>query len=307
MKEYAVGIDIGGTKIASGIVDSFGEIHKSETIKMDKLATPDQMVKKIAASVNQLLKESKLTASDLRGIGIGAPGPLNPKKGIITAPPNLPGWWDYYLVKNLQDYFQSGTKIILENDANAAAVAEKWIGAATDSKDFVYLTISTGIGAGFFSDSKLFQGTSGNAGDIGHIVIDPSRGTCSCGQKGCWEFIASGTAIARRGSELQGQSLTTQEVFELADKGNREMQHLVEQSFEYIGMGCVALINMLDPEKIVIGGGVSQIGDPLFQAIKNYVSKFALNPSGRTTEIVPAGLQQNSGLIGAASLIHANY
>lgn len=307
MKEFAVGIDIGGTKIASGLVDSSGEIHNSETIKMDKQATPDQMVENIANSVKELLKTSDMNVSDLRGMGIGAPGPLNPKGGIITAPPNLPGWWGYPLVENLKQYFQSETKIILENDANAAAVAEKWIGAAIDSEDFVYVTISTGIGGGLFSSSKLLQGTSGNAGDIGHIVIDPSVGTCPCGQKGCWEFIASGTAIERRGTEIKEYNVTTKEVFELADQGDVQMIKLVEQSFEYIGMGCVTLINMLDPEKIVIGGGVSQVGDPLFLAINNYVSKFALNPSGRKTEIVPAGLQQSSGLVGAASLIHASY
>lgn len=305
-KEFAVGIDIGGTKIAIGIVDRAGKIHKSDKIKMDKQVSPDQMIEKIALATKEMLKASSVLVEEIRGIGIGAPGPLNPMEGIITAAPNLPGWWGYPLVDKLKQYFNN-TKIILENDANAAAVAEKWIGAAKENDDFIYVTVSTGVGGGLFSGARLLHGTSGNAGDIGHIVIDPSVGTCPCGQKGCWEYIASGTAIARRGTEIKGTEITTQEVFELAKEGDPQMVELREQSFEYIGIGCVTLINMLDPEKIVIGGGVSQVGDSLFEAVTEYVSKFALNPSGRTTKVVPAGLQQNSGLVGAASLIHASY
>ncbi|RKL66962.1 transcriptional regulator [Salipaludibacillus neizhouensis] len=305
--DYAVGIDIGGTKIAIGIVDSEGEICSSDKIDMDKEATPDYMVENISANIKSLLRHKDVKVSDLRGIGIGAPGPLNTTRGMITSPQNLPGWWDYPIVERVQQHFHAETNIVLENDANAAAVAEKWKGAGTTNENFVYVTISTGIGGGLFSNSKLLQGVSGNAGEIGHIVIDPSLGTCPCGQKGCWEFIASGTAISRRGSELKGYKLPTKKVIELANQGDVQMKQIRDQSFEYIGMGCVTLINMLDPEKIIIGGGVSQIGDPLFLSVRDYVSKFALNPTGRTTEIVPAGLQQSSGLIGAASLIHGNY
>jgi glucokinase len=217
----------------------------------------------------------------------------------------LKGWWNFPIVESLQRHFDY--KMAFENDATAAALAEKWLGAAKDAEHFVFITISTGIGAGIFSHGKLITGATGNAGDVGHFVIDPSAGTCVCGQQGCWEYVASGTAIARQASELLGREVTSKEVFALAADGHQEMKALVDKVFRYIGVGCVTLINTLDPEKLVIGGGVSQIGEPLFETVREYVSKYALNPSGRSTPIVPAALLQDAGLIGAAALIHVDY
>ncbi|MNE56475.1 N-acetylmannosamine kinase [compost metagenome] len=197
--------------------------------------------------------------------------------------------------------------IKLENDATAATLAEKWLGAAKDEQHFVFITISTGIGAGIYMHGKLITGASGNAGDVGHFVIDPAAGRCVCGQRGCWEYVASGTAIARQASELLGRSVTSKEAFDLAAAGDPDVKELIDKVFGYIGIGCVTLINTLDPEKIVIGGGVSQVGEPLFQAVQDYVGRYALNPSGRKTPIVPAALQQDAGLIGAAALVHMSY
>jgi glucokinase len=195
----------------------------------------------------------------------------------------------------------------MENDATAAALAEKWLGAAQDSDHFIFITISTGIGAGIYLHGKLLTGSTGNAGDAGHMIVDPAGGVCPCGQAGCWEWIASGTAITRQATELLGRDVTSKEAFELAAQGNSQMSELINRAFTYIGMGCVSLINVLDPNKIVIGGGVSQVGEPLFKAVQTYVSNHALNPSGRQTEIVPAKLQQDAGLIGATALIHQAY
>jgi glucokinase len=259
----------------------------------------------MAAAIQDIITAQGIAESELLGIGVGAPGPLNTKEGKIAEPPNLRGWWNFPIVDSLKRYFS--LPIRLENDATAAALAEKWLGAAKDADHFVFITISTGIGAGIYSHGKLLTGASGNAGDVGHIVVDPSVGTCVCGQKGCWEFVASGTAVARQASALLGREVSSKEAFDLAAAGQPVIQELVAKVFENIGVGCVTLINTFDPEKLVIGGGVSQVGEPLFNAVRDYVSKYALNPSGRQTPIVPAALHQDAGLIGAAALIHIPY
>lgn len=301
MQRYAIGVDIGGTKVAIGLVGENGEVQAERTIGTKLDIPPEQMTDQICQTVQEMVDESGLKLEHCAGIGIGAPGPLDPGSGKITCPPNLPSWAGFAIVERFKQHFQ--LPIRLENDASAAALAEKWVGAAQENDNFIYITISTGIGAGIYTAGKLFTGSSGNAGDVGHFVIDPSTGQCTCGQKGCFEYLASGTAIARRASELLGRSVTTKEVFELYQAKHLQITAFVEATFEYIGMGCVTLINIFDPEKVVIGGGVSQVGAPLFDAVRSYVERFALNPSGRKTKIVPARLHKNVGLIGAAALI----
>lgn len=302
---YAIGIDIGGTKTAIGLIDPTGHVLAKTALPTDHTVSPHVMVDRMAAAIKQMMAEHQVAEADILGIGVGAPGPLNTQKGEITAPPNLKGWWNFPIVESLKRHFDY--KVAFENDATAAALAEKWLGAAKDAEHFVFITISTGIGAGIFSHGKLLTGATGNAGDVGHFVIDPAAGTCVCGQEGCWEYVASGTAIARQATDILGREVTSKEVFALAAEGDQEMKALVDKVFRYIGVGCVTLINTLDPEKLVIGGGVSQIGEPLFAAVRDYVSKHALNPSGRNTPIVPAALLQEAGLIGAAALIHVDY
>lgn len=302
---YAIGIDVGGTKTAIGLIDPTGHVLAKTSLPTDHTVSPHVMVDRMAAAIKQMMAEHQVAEANILGIGVGAPGPLNTQKGEITAPPNLKGWWNFPIVESLKRHFDY--KVAFENDATAAALAEKWLGAAKDAEHFVFITISTGIGAGIFSHGRLLTGATGNAGDVGHFVIDPAAGTCVCGQEGCWEYVASGTAIARQATDILGREVTSKEVFALAAEGDQEMKSLVDKVFRYIGVGCVTLINTLDPEKLVIGGGVSQIGEPLFTAVRDYVSKHALNPSGRNTPIVPAALLQDAGLIGAAALIHVDY
>lgn len=299
--KYSIGVDIGGTKVAIAVVSEEGNIFADTVISTDLSICPEEMINRICTNVDNVINESKIDEADIIGIGIGAPGPLDSKAGVITCPPNLRNWVDVSIKNQIEKRFTLPVK--LENDANAAALAEKWIGAATDTDNFAYITISTGIGAGIIAEGKLLRGLKGNAGDIGHTVVDPSYGTCPCGQDGCLEWIASGTAIARRGSELLGKDVTTQEIFKLYEQGDNKIIPLIDGILKVLGQACVTIINTCDPEKIVIGGGVSKVGDTLFNPIQDYISKFALNPTGRLTQIVPAKLDQSSGVIGAASLL----
>ncbi|MFC4098687.1 ROK family protein [Paenibacillus xanthanilyticus] len=302
----AIGIDIGGTKTAIGLVASDGAVLAKTSLPTDLTISPYDMVDRIAEAANRLMAEKELRPSDLLGIGIGAPGPLNTKLGQIAEPPNLRAWWGFPVVNAFKRHYDA--RIVLENDATAAALAEKRAGAAKDAEHFVYVTISTGIGAGIYSHGRLITGATGNAGDIGHMVVDPAGGDCPCGQRGCFEHIASGTAIAREASVLLGRPVSTKEAFELAFSGqDAAMEQLVRRVFRHIGVGCVTLINTFDPELIVIGGGVSQVGAPLFDAVSGYIRDHALNPSGRRTPVVPAALHQDAGLIGAAALVLTDY
>ncbi|WP_419874509.1 ROK family protein [Candidatus Pristimantibacillus sp. PTI5] len=293
----AIGIDIGGTKIAFGFVDEQGVVIAKGSLQTDLSVEPAEMLARVADAVKQLAEQNGLALASLKGVGVGAPGPLNTQKGELTCPPNLKSWWGFPVVDELKQHLPLPIK--MENDATAAALAEKWVGAAKDSDHFIFITISTGIGAGIFMHGKLLTGSTGNAGDAGFMLVDQA-GTP-------WEVVASGTAVARQATELLGREVTSKEAFELAAQGDPQMSELVNRVFTSIGMGCVSLINILDPNKIVIGGGVSQVGEPLFAAVRDYVSKHALNPSGREAAIVPALLQQDAGLIGAAALIQQAY
>ena len=204
---YAIGVDIGGTKVAIAVVNENGVISHQTVIPTDLTIKPETMIHKISEQIKQVVKNSQIPMEDIIGIGIGAPGPLDSKNGMITCPPNLPTWTDIPIRKLIADQFS--IPVTLENDANAAALAEKWIGAAQENENFLYITVSTGIGAGIIDNGQLLRGQKGNAGDIGHMVVDPSFGECSCGQLGCLESIASGTAIAKRGSEIIGRDVST--------------------------------------------------------------------------------------------------
>jgi glucokinase len=296
---YTVGIDIGGTKIAIGLVGTNGQILTKTSLEMDVTAKPQKVIDELILVVKEQLmrlpKEAKVI-----GIGIGAPGPLDAKEGMITCPTNLPTWINFNIIEQFKAAFS--LPVFLENDANAAALAEKWIGAGVGCENFVYLTISTGIGAGIVNDGELLNGARGNAGEIGHVVIDPSFGLCQCGQYGCLYLIASGTAIAQHGSRILGLPVTTKDVFDLYHEGHKEIVILIEKVFQSLGVGCVSLINIIDPEIMIIGGGVSKVGDSLFSVLERYVGQYTLNPSARKTKIVSAALEQDAGLIGAAAL-----
>lgn len=298
--KYAIGVDIGGTKVAIAAVDEQGTIIHQTVIPTNLQLSPEAMIIEIQQEISKIIEKMDRLMDQLMGIGIGAPGPLDSKNGRISCPPNLKTWVDIPIRELIERSF--AVPVLLENDANAAALAEKWIGAAAQTQNFVYITISTGIGAGIVADGKLLKGLKGNAGDIGHTVIDPSFGECICGQYGCLESIASGTAIAKRASEIIGENITAKEVFHLYQEGHPQLVPYMKTVFNVLGAASVSMINTFDPEKLVIGGGVSEFGEPMFESIRQYVRRYALNPTGRKTEIAAAKLGQHAGVIGAAAL-----
>lgn len=301
---YAIGVDIGGTKVAVAAVNEQGTIISRSVIPTNLDIAPEAMIAEIQQEISRVIEESGVLIEEIAGIGIGAPGPLDSKNGLISCPPNLPAWVDIPVRELIGRSFS--VPVLLENDANAAALAEKWIGAAVENENFIYITVSTGIGAGIIAEGKLLKGLKGNAGDIGHMVIDPSFGECVCGQWGCLESIASGTAIAKRASAIIGREVTAKDVFRFYKERDPDITGYMEDVFNVLGVASVSMINTFDPEKIVFGGGVSKFGEPMFDSIRQYVRRYALNPTGRKTEITAAKLGQNAGVIGAAALCFQN-
>ena len=259
-----IGIDIGGTKIAAGRVNERAELLQSHTL-------PTKAAEGFDASIAQVWRAIEpLLASDVEAIGICAPGPLDPRTGIVRNPPNLPGWRDLPLTSLAQERF--GLPVRLENDCNAAGLAEARFGAARGFANVFYGAIGTGIGSGIILDGRIYHGKNAAAGEAGHMTIDYRSATiCGCGVAGCIEALASGRSTA-------------------------DLDELATRLSAWLG----GIVSLLDPDVIVLGGGVTKIGDELFSRLRAGVPKWTVNPYASATPILPAHFR--SGVIGAAAL-----
>lgn len=317
MVNYIIGVDLGGTKIATAVIDIKGKIlsKKKEFTVVD--FGPEAVIKQMLRMVNQVLDLAKIKLKQVKGIGIGAAGPLNTKKGIIIAPPNLPGWHNVQLIEPFKKEFN--LPVFLDNDANAACLGEWYFGAGCGTKNMVYLTVSTGIGGGIIIDGKLYHGTNDNAGEIGHMTINPNGPLCNCGNYGCLEAHASGTAVARFAKDALKEKMketlvlklvdndiekvTAKIIFQAAKKRDKFSKGIIEMTSEFLGIGVANVINIFNPEKVVLGGGVTKAGSLLFKKVRETAYKRAMPAVSKVTKIVPAKLGDNVGIMGAATLV----
>jgi glucokinase len=320
MGQLIAGIDIGGTKIAGGLVNQKGRLVD------DTFTVPTRASEGIKRSYGQVLRVIERLVHQaggkdrLSGIGLCAPGPVNPWTGLVLNPPNLPGWTDLPLAKKIKERFGLPAKV--ENDANAAGLAEAVFGAAVGYRHVFYVTVSTGIGTGIIINRKVYHGKNGVAGEGGHVSIDyrsPYR--CGCGTLGCIEALAAGPGMARRArvfleqdhaaaSMLRDMSqghlsrITPQMIEEARAKGDAVATAIVDESGFYLGVWLAGMITVLDPEAIVIGGGVSRIGKPLFDKIRETIPRYTINREfAAKTPILAAKLQRSVGVLGAAALL----
>jgi glucokinase len=314
-----IGIDVGGTKILGIRADEQGKIKS-------KLRWPTRGSDGLEAVLDRIgeMIEELTPKGGVDAIGVGIPGPLDPAKGEVYNPPNLPGWETVPLRDELYKRLDLSrdTPIVLVNDANAAALAEFKFGAGTRPVNgkpvthLVYFTISTGIGGGVVSDGKLFLGSVGMAAELGHIIISVDGPRCYCGGIGCFEAMASGTALAREGSmvvasrretsmaEAAGgdpKKVTAKIVVEAALSGDPAACVLMQREGLLVGVGVVSCIHAFNPQLVVLGGGVTNAGDLLFDAVR-FTAKARIMPGYRGTyEIVPAQLGGDSGALGAVA------
>ncbi|GMA65032.1 ROK family protein [Alicyclobacillus fastidiosus] len=295
---YSIGVDLGGTKILTGLVDESGVIYKTVECPTAAQQGPDAVIDQLIRSIDEVA--GSVERKEICGIGIGAPGPLNPVTGVVLSPPNLPGWDNIPLRQIIEA--KCGLPTFLENDANVAALAEHRFGAGRGVEDMVYITVSTGVGAGLILNGRLYGGAGGYAGEVGHTVVDTNGRLCDCGNRGCLEAVASGTAIARKAEQVFQRPMSAKDVAIMAENGSLEAKAILDEAMHYLGMGIVSIVNVFNSSRIVIGGGVSRIGDAMFEPLRHAVRELAFPAPAAMVEIMPAELGLNSGLLGGAAL-----
>jgi len=308
--ELIIGIDLGGTNIKGALVNSGGHIISKQKAATLANTGPRAVAERISRIIGDLESQAAAAGKKVAGIGVGIPGQADQTRGTVFFAPNL-HWRDVPLV----EYLRSRTilPVYLENDANAAAMGEQWLGAGRGSVNMVMITIGTGIGGGLILNGSLYSGTNGSAGEVGHMVIDPDGPLCSCGRRGCLETLTSAAAMVRMAKEAidQGkktilareENLEARDIVMAAQAEDKVALLIIDVAARYLGMGLGNVINLFNPDTIVIGGGVSEAGDILFEPLRREAVTRSLEVPARVVKIVPAELGNDAGCIGAARLV----
>jgi glucokinase len=312
--EIVIGVDIGATKVAAGVVNAKGQILRRNVAAMSSSGDAAAGLSSVIAAISGLIRagnyEGKLTA-----IGMCAPGPLDPKRGVIVNPPNLPCWRNYPLVAEMRRHYH--VPVALDNDGNAAALAEAKWGAGRGYRNVFYAGIGTGIGSGIVLSGHIYHGRTGAAGEGGHVGIDPDGPLCNCGKRGCIEALAAGPAIAARARRklaerpdslllkmIRGNpaAITSEMVGKAYADGDAVARQVVEETLDALSYWLANIIDLLEPDVVVIGGGVSTMLEPFLDDIRNRIKGACINPSPEDIPLVIARYGEDSGIAGAAAL-----
>lgn len=307
---HVLALDIGGTKLAAGVCDQAGSTLSFLVQPTGNGRDPDMILGELFGLGRRAVAASGVDWSVIDAVGIGCGGPLDTERGVLLAPPHLAGWHDVPVTAMAEREF--GRPAYLENDATAAASAEHRHGAGAGSRHLVYLTISTGVGGGVVMNGRLYRGAMGNGGELGHVTIDWNGRPCrSCGRRGCLEAYVSGTSIAERAveamtadSSLAGLGVVTAaDVTAAASAGDALASRIWAQTLEALTCGLTSIINLFEPEVVVLGGGVTRCGDQLLLPVREMVGRQAMAPAGHA-RIVTAALGDRVGVVGAASFVY---
>ena len=305
-----IGIDLGGTNIAVGLVNEKMEILAKDSAPTSPERGYEAIVKDMAALCEKVVEEAGKTMQDVQAIGIGSPGSIESENGVVAYANNL-DMHHVPMAAELKKYFNLPVRI--ENDANAAAYGEYMINGG-NVQDFIFITLGTGVGGGIIIDKKIYSGFNGAGGELGHMTLVQGGEMCTCGNPGCWEAYASVTALIRQtkaAMEKNPESLmhkiaaeqgkvNGRTAFDAAKQGDAAAQAVVEQYTTYVAAGILSMINIFQPEELVIGGGISKEGDYLLNPIREYVEKYGYNKYLDKTELKIAKLFNDAGIIGAA-------
>lgn len=317
MGKNRIGIDVGGTNVKIALVDEKGKIKYSNSVPTRAEMGYEYTVNNIKQAIYDLLKETKLEPKNIEGIGFGFPGQVDYKSGIVRLAPNIPGWVDVPIAKLIEDEFHIPTRV--DNDVRCAALGELNFGAGKGCENLICITVGTGIGSGLIVNGKLVRGASNAAGEIGHIKIQMNDGPiCGCGDTGCLEAFASGPSIVAMAEDYirggkstkfremaNSNPITPYIVCEAAKAGDPVAKRIFTIMGEYIGIGMASVVNLLNPEKIIVGGGVADAGEILMTPLKETLKKRAMKIAGEAVEVVPAQLGNTAGVIGASLLIES--
>ncbi len=310
-----IGVDVGGTKVAAGLVNSSGEIVCQTRRPMVADKAPEIGLASVTDAIDALQAEHA-GSRRVSGIGICSPGPLDPKTGVVLNPPNLPCWHNFPLREGIEKLYQLPVKV--DNDANAAALAEARWGAGRGYRNVFYATIGTGIGTGIILDGRIYHGHTGAAGEGGHISIDYRGPRCACGKRGCVEAFAAGPAIARRARTKLRETGEPSKMLELADgniegvtsevvsKANAQKDALaheiLSETVDFLAFWLGNMIDLLDPEALVLGGGVASMLDPFLPELEQQLPRHSVNPRCHDIRVLMAHYGADSGIAGGAAL-----
>lgn len=303
-------LDIGGTKLATGVVDRSGRVHSFYVAPSKPERGPDDGLERLFELGRRAIADAAL---EVAAVGIGCGGPLDSARGVLLRPLHLPGWRDVPVVALAEEAF--GRPAALENDATAAAAGEHQFGAGAGARHMVYLTLSTGVGGGVIVDGRLYRGAMGNGGELGHVTVDRNGRRCrGCGRNGCLEAYASGTSIGERAAEAVASSdrqsmlaalehPTAADVAAAAQDGDPLAVELWDETLAALACGLTSIVNLFEPEVVVLGGGVTRVGEQLLGPVRAEVEANAVRPDGSPLAIVRSALGDQVGIVGAAAIV----
>jgi len=320
----AIGIDLGGTNIKAAVVDQQAKVIRSQSHPTPTGRGADTIIDEIVTLAKGLISESSIQNSELIGVGIGAPGPLDIQRGRIIRSVNFPDFKDIPLRDLMQE--QLHTPVLLDNDGNVAAFGEYWAGSiacedqSNTNDSLVMLTLGTGVGAGVILHGKILHGHFDNAAELGHMIIEPNGLTCPCGQKGCLEQYTSASRVAKRVRDaielgessvltsrvLVGESIDAEDVSKAAMGGDLLCLQIWDEACLYLAIACINIQHIYNPARVVIGGGLSKAGSFLIDRIQQYIQKHQWSIHQDMPEITLAKLGYDAGVIGAAGLVWTN-
>ena len=311
--KYAIGVDLGGSSIKLGIVSNSGKIIQKISLRTEAEKGPKHVITNITSGIKELTEKSN---NKIAGIGIGCPGVVTPGKGIVENPPNLPGWNKVNIGKIISQEFKK--PVLVDNDANAAAIGELTFGSGKKYKSFIMITLGTGVGGGIVIDKKIYHGDYGAAGEIGHISIDHNGPKCNCGSYGCIEAYAGNLYLRERvRAELKKHpeskiwelinndlsKVSPRNVQDAAEAGDEFAVSVIDQLGFHLGSAFTSLCNVLDITIFIIGGGIAGFGKPLFDSIKKTIAKRVMAPIKPRVRVLPAKLKNDAGIKGASALV----
>jgi len=314
MSQYCIGIDLGGTFIKAALVDEEMTLRAQAAAPTPADRGPDGVIETMAATAEGLLVEGGIDPRDVLGVGIGSPGPLDLENGLVIGMPNIPGFDNVPIRDRLAA--RLAAPAVLENDANAAALGEFLAGSGRDVEHMVLLTLGTGLGSGIIIAGRLLHGAHGLGGELGHLIVQPGGEPCGCGQRGCLERYTSATYLARYARRLveQGRGgaladvfartgeITSKDVAEAAGAGDELAGEVWDRAVRHLAIGCVNVCRILDPDLIVLGGGMAKAGDDLLDPLREHFRREHWNLAEIRTALALASLGNDAGVLGAAGV-----
>jgi glucokinase len=316
MGKVIVGVDIGGTNVKVGLVSLGGVVYKKAVFSTKAYPTKAKLIKALLSHIESLIAEGNIKRKDIRGIGIGSPGLVDSDRGIIHYLVNIAGFTQVPLKRIIEKRLRIPT--FLDNDVNVVCLGELYYGRGKGARNMVCITLGTGVGGGIVINGALYRGSSLSAGEVGHATINEHGPSCNCGNYGCMETYVGNAAIVKHAlrrlrnnkkslmyelAQRKTSNITPKIISEAANRGDAVAKDILQETGQHIGVGLSTIVNILNPERIIIGGGVAEAGKILFDAIRMTVQKRAMRVPAQTVSIVKSKLGQDAGLIGAAALV----